>query len=113
MLTTYYGIFAGRRKYEKEVVERLIQEQAYISSILLNVPQLYPTFIQFCTFGSIMPYISSILLNSAQLYPTLSQLSLTVPDFCSTLLNCALHLFNSTNSAQSCPIFPQFYSIMS
>ena len=26
MLTTYYGNFAGRRKYEKEVVERLIQE---------------------------------------------------------------------------------------
>ena len=66
MLTTFYGIFAGRRKYEKEVVERLIQEQAYIPSILLNIPQLYPTFIQFCKFGSIMPYISSILLNSAQ-----------------------------------------------
>ena len=94
-------------------VSRITSIIAYISSFLLNVPQLYPTFIQFCKFGSTMPYIPSIPLNSAQLYPTLSHLSLTVPDFGSTLFNCALHLFNSTNSAQSCPIFPHFYSIMS
>ena len=57
-----------------------------------------------------MPYISSILLNSAELYPTLFQLCLTVRPFGSALLNYALHLFSSTDVAQSHTIFPQFCS---
>ena len=40
MLTTYYGIFAGRRKYEKEVVERLIQEQ--VEQLRTDVSKKHP-----------------------------------------------------------------------
>ena len=109
----------------------------YTSSILLNSAVLYPTLFQLCltcrtfpqfcstflnyaphSFNSgnirfIMPYTSSILLISAVLYPTLFQLCLTcltVRRFCSTLLNYALHSFNSADVAQSHPILRRFCS---